>query len=83
MTISSDQINPVIYADDETATIVALFLFLIILATLLPEAVKRFVFWMKWKKTNRDIRKRNKRKARIVYKNTREEFLKARKYKAK
>lgn len=78
-----DQINPVIYADDETITIVVLFILLIILATKLPEVIKRFVFWMKWKKTNRDIRKRNKRKARIVYKNTREEFLKARKYKPK
>lgn len=54
---------------------------LIFLVGKTKEGIKRFIFWRKWKKINKKVRKQDKRKGRIVYKNTRKEFLEARKYK--
>lgn len=69
--------------DDTITNVWIVIMVLIFLAKKAKKGIQKFIFWRKWKKTNKKVRKQDKRKGRIVYKNTREEFLKAQKYRTR
>lgn len=71
-----DSFNSFIHTREGAIIFFSLFALTILFIGKLKDKIKTFTKWRKWKKLNKRVKRQDKRKGHIVYKNTREEFLK-------
>lgn len=75
----SNSLHSFIHTREGAMVFTILFALIILFVGKLKNKIKEFLKWRKWKKLNKMVKKQDKRRGHIVYKNTRDEFLKKRK----
>lgn len=72
----SDSFYSFIHTREGAIIFTSSFALVILLIGKLKDKISQFIKWREWRKINKRVRMQDKRKGHIVYKNTREEFLK-------